>query len=160
MATLLLTAILFWSISGTSWIPESPTKSFDCRRYHGLPDRSCTPGGILTQDVFTICQSGYAASVRDVNSATRKSVLEAYDDVDPPHGAYELDHLIPLELGGSNDAANLWPEPALGARNSYDKDLVEDALRRAVCGGSVSLVSAQQLISSDWRTAFPAALLI
>ena len=29
------------------------------------------------------------------------------------HGsAYEVDHLISLELGGSNEVANLWPEAA------------------------------------------------
>jgi 5-methylcytosine-specific restriction endonuclease McrA len=28
------------------------------------------------------------------------------------HGAFEVDHLIPLELGGDNVIANLWPEAA------------------------------------------------
>jgi hypothetical protein len=33
--------------------------------------------------------------------------------------AYELDHLIPLELGGSNDLRNLWPQPFEGEWNAH-----------------------------------------
>jgi hypothetical protein len=35
-----------------------------------------------------------------------------------PRGAYEVDHLIPLELGGDNVIANLWPEAA--ERHHFD----------------------------------------
>ncbi len=28
--------------------------------------------------------------------------------------AHEVDHLVSLELGGSNDIRNLWPEPSAG----------------------------------------------
>ena len=42
----------------------------------------------------------------------------------------ELDHLVPLELGGSNDATNLWPEYP---PSPNPKDKVEDALNAAVC---------------------------
>lgn len=67
---------------------------------------------------------------------------------------YELDHLVSLELGGSNDAGNLWPErndhPS-GAINS--KDLVENALHRDVCSGRVTLAAAQSAIATDWTTA-------
>ena len=62
----------------------------------------------------------------------------------------ELDHLVPLELGGSNDATNLWPEyPPV----PNPKDKVENALNAAVCAGRVSLVAAQNAIASDWLTA-------
>jgi hypothetical protein len=69
-------------------------------------------------------------------------------------GDYELDHLVPLELGGSNDAGNLWPEPddhPAGAVNS--KDLVENALNTAVCTGKVTLTAAQTAIAAEWTTA-------
>lgn len=157
MSALLLAALLFWPVvllpaTQTAWTPAAPTKFAECRRSQGLPDPACTPGSVLTQDAATVCRAGYAAGVRDVSAATRRAVLAAYDDVDPPRGAYELDHLIPLELGGGNDAANLWPEPALGARNAYDKDLAENALRGAVCGGRIALVEAQRTMATDWRT--------
>jgi hypothetical protein len=62
----------------------------------------------------------------------------------------ELDHLVPPELGGSNDITNLWPE---AGRVPNPKDKVENALNRAVCAGKVSLAAAQNAIASDWLTA-------
>ena len=62
----------------------------------------------------------------------------------------ELDHLVPLELGGSNDATNLWPE--MGKRPN-PKDSVETALKHAVCKGTVTLAAAQQAIATNWHTA-------
>jgi hypothetical protein len=59
--------------------------------------------------------------------------------------------LVPLELGGSNDATNLWPEVGLPVGNPKDK--VENALNHAVCDGRVSLAVAQQAIASNWLTA-------
>jgi hypothetical protein len=62
----------------------------------------------------------------------------------------ELDHLVPLELGGANDAANLWPE---AGPVPNPKDSVEGVLNSAVCDGRISLASAQRAIARDWRTA-------
>ena len=62
----------------------------------------------------------------------------------------ELDHLVPLELGGSNDATNLWPEYP---PTPNPKDKVENALNAAVCEGRVSLTAAQDAIAADWLTA-------
>ncbi len=82
-----------------------------------LPDRRCTPGAVdpaVTQaDIrSTICSPGYAEGVRPPESQTEAFKFgQAY----PAYGitastGSELDHLVPLELGGANDAANLWPE--------------------------------------------------
>ncbi len=69
---------------------------------------------------------------------------------------YEEDHLVSLELGGNpTDPKNLWPEPyhttlngsELGAKQ---KDTVENYLHKQVCAGAVSLLKAQQAISTDW----------
>jgi hypothetical protein len=68
----------------------------------------------------------------------------------PGSARSELDHLVPLELGGSNDITNLWPE--LG-KIPNPKDGVERALNHAVCAGRVSLSAAQNAIASDWLTA-------
>jgi hypothetical protein len=104
----------------------------------------------------TICRSGYTSTVRPPESDTeafKKKIMAAYREPGSL-GDYELDHLVPLEVGGSNDAGNLWPErndhPS-GAINS--KDLVENALNRAVCAGSVTLAAAQAAIAADWTTA-------
>lgn len=73
--------------------------------------------------------------------------MAAYGDSGPT-SAYEEDHLIPLELGGSpSSPLNLWPEP--GAIPN-PKDGVENAAHHAVCDGTMSLVAAQQAIAKDW----------
>ena len=86
-------------------------------RHNGmLPDRHCTPGSIdpaVTQAniATTICRAGYTAAVRPPEAQTEHFKL---DVAEPAYGQAgvdgELDHLIPLELGGSNDATNLWVE--------------------------------------------------
>ena len=50
-------------------------------------------------------------------------------------GAYELDHLIPLELGGGNAATNLWPEAHHGVGSASVKDQLENHLHVLVCSG-------------------------
>jgi hypothetical protein len=122
-----------------------------------LPDRHCTPGAIdpaVTQaDIqSTICVSGYTETVRPPESQTEAfKFVQAYPAYGLASGTEsELDHLVPLELGGANDAANLWPEvgPVPNA-----KDSVEKALNRAVCDGRIRLARAQRAIARDWETA-------
>jgi hypothetical protein len=122
-----------------------------------LPDQRCTPGAIdpaVTQvDIqSTICLAGYTAAVRPPESQTEAfKFSQAYTAYGIPPGTQsELDHLVPLELGGANDAANLWPE---AGPVPNPKDSVEDALNKAVCNGQVSLASAQNAIARDWETA-------
>ena len=122
-----------------------------------LPDPRCTPGSIdpdVTQANIgsTICKEGWTKTVRPPEAQTERF---KYDAAYPAYGTpsaerTELDHLVPLELGGSNDATNLWPEypPA-----PNPKDEVEHVLNAAVCDGRVSLAAAQDAIASDWLTA-------
>jgi hypothetical protein len=127
-------------------------------RDHGrLPDPRCTPGAIdpaVTQaDIHsTICAAGYTATVRPPASQTGSFKFgEAYPAYGLTAGTEsELDHLVPLELGGANDAANLWPEA--GAIPN-PKDAVEDALHQAVCDGRITLARAQRAIARNWETA-------
>jgi hypothetical protein len=129
-----------------------------CRtRDHGeLPDRSCTPGAIdpaVTQANIgsTICRSGYTTKVRPPESQTEKFKWEV---AEPAYGQHdvpgELDHEIPLELGGANDARNLWVQ---AGPLPNPKDAVEDALNRAVCDGTVKLRAAQAAIAKNWLKA-------
>jgi len=72
-------------------------------------------------------------------------------------GTTELDHLVPLSLGGSNDSTNLWAEvsdiPNAGFRNL--KDGIEDRVHDAVCraGSWITLDAAQAALADDWTTA-------
>lgn len=122
-----------------------------------LPDRRCTPGAIdpaVTQGTIwsTICRSGYTENVRPPESQTESFKFgQAYPAYGIPSGtAAELDHLVPLELGGANDAANLWPE---AGPIPNPKDSVEDTLNHAVCDGRIGLARAQRAIASNWETA-------
>jgi hypothetical protein len=118
------------------------------------PDRSITPGETFAAATTSqVCVSGYSASVRNVSQATRLAVFAAYHVDYALHGGYELDHLIPLELGGDNAAANLWPEPLDGAGGAKIKDKLENKLHALVCSGQVALTEAQQAIAGDWYAA-------
>jgi len=67
---------------------------------------------------------------------------------------YEIDHLIPLELGGSNDLSNLWPQPYRPQPAAHEKDVLENYLHRQVCAGQVNIGAAQQAIARDWLKAW------
>jgi hypothetical protein len=123
-----------------------------------LPDPRCTPGSIdpiVTQANIssTICKGGWTdPHLRPPYAQTHWFKFHvAYPAYGLGWARSELDHLVPLELGGSNDATNLWPE--VGAPSGNPKDHVENALNAAVCDGRVSLAAAQQAIASDWMTA-------
>jgi hypothetical protein len=79
--------------------------------------------------------------------------MTAYD-IAAPLSDYELDHLIPLELGGASTVANLWPEPWADPRGAHRNDDLENALNRQVCSGSMTLSDAQHPIASDWEAAY------
>lgn len=115
-----------------------------------LPDAKCTPGAVLTTDIKTICKVGYTKTVRDVTLATRKKVFAAYGIPWSQHSSYEVDHLIPLEVGGSNDIKNLWPEWSAGKTGSISKDSFENYLHRQVCSGKMKIQEAQQEIATNW----------
>lgn len=107
-----------------------------------------------------ICTSGYSACIRKVPASTRKKVFEAYSDPEGNHHGFcsveqgcELDHLISLEIGGSNSEKNLWPQPYSGETwNAHVKDRLENWYHANVCNGHVSLKTAQDEISKDWIT--------
>lgn len=126
-----------------------------CRaRDHGmLPDPSCTPGAIdpaVTQANIgsTICRAGYTDTVRPPESQTEAFKWHV---AEPAYGQHdvsgELDHLVSLELGGANDARNLWVE---AGPIPNPKDAVENALNRAVCDGKITLRAAQRQIARNW----------
>ena len=123
------------------------------------PSPSLTPGATFASaSKDQVCVRGYTASVRSVSESDRNRVYEAYGVASADRENYVIDHLIPLELGGSNDASNLWPEPRQADTNdSKDKDNLENELHDLVCSGEVSLAVAQQAIV-HWDTVDVATL--
>jgi hypothetical protein len=127
-----------------------------------FPRHDLTPGAIdprVTQGNIrhTICRRGYTASVRppfQYTNAMKHRLMRAYGATGSIHD-YELDHLIPLELGGCPDCqANLWPQPRNVFPGAAEKDEVEDYLHHQVCSGVLPLAEAQREISSDWYAVY------
>jgi hypothetical protein len=73
-----------------------------------LPDHNLTPGDTLPVSVETLCIPGYPKGVRHVAGRVKESVYRYKLE---SHEGYTIDHLIAIELGGSNDPKNLWPQP-------------------------------------------------
>jgi 5-methylcytosine-specific restriction endonuclease McrA len=118
-----------------------------------LPRRSLTPGVVLSVSRSRICVAGYSASVRDVPSSESDAVYLRYRVVHVPY-AHEVDHLISLELGGSNAIANLWPEPYAGRWGARTKDVLENRLHALVCSGQLALPVAQHMEATNWVAAY------
>lgn len=127
------------------------TKTSGCQVNGKLPDSACTPGAIIsTATVSQICQSGYASSVRNVPTSEKDAVYAEYGIASHYSGEYEVDHLVSLELGGSNDISNLWPEAASPTPGFHQKDQVENYMHDQVCSGKVTLQQAQIEIATNW----------
>ena len=123
-------------------------------RDHGqLPDPRCTPGSYDPQMTKArICAPGYrTATYRPPTSQTDRAKWYVVEPAYGQHNVHgELDHLVPLELGGSNDLSNFWVE---AGKIPNPKDTVENRLHREVCSGKISLHAAQVDIAGNWMTA-------
>ena len=120
-----------------------------------VPDPLKTPGDVLTSDSGKVCVPGYTKTVRNVPQALKEQVYRSYGITSRQSGEYEIDHLISLELGGSNSARNLWPESyKTMPLNAHVKDALENRLHTLACSGKITLEQAQQAIARDWQAAY------
>jgi hypothetical protein len=135
------------------------TKTTGCVPQGPLPDKGCTPGNVFTDATVgdgsshDICAAGYNKTVPDIPLALQDQVYAAYGITTHVPGQYEIDHLVPVELGGNNapgDTSNLWPEPASPIPSFHEKDSVEIYLHNQVCTGKMSLHTAQVTIATNW----------
>mgnify|MGYP003910840855 CR=1 FL=1 len=110
-------------------------------------------------DANTVCVPRFSSqrrpSVRYTDPVKTAAML-AYRIPTSDRKRTELDHLVPLELGGSNDVSNLWPQISdlslVDEHNS--KDQVENRIKLAVCRDhKVTLVAAQEALARDWTAA-------
>src|SRR5205085_2010292 len=144
--------------SGPSSAPPSPERTppsapvqVDRSGVPILPDPKLTPGAALPVTTDDICVPGYTQAVRDVPSSVKRQVYEEYGITTHEPGEYEVDHLISLELGGSNSIRNLWPQSyRTQPWNAHVKDALENELHERVCSGQLDLKTAQREISGNW----------
>ena len=110
------------------------------------PDPVVTPGEAQNISLAEVKKRGSrGAQLSNIQPSVKRAVFLAYGlNLDEKN--YELDYLIPLSLGGSNSAKNLWPHSRKGSFWTIDKKLtLEKRVYRLVCAGRLSLVSARQL---------------
>jgi hypothetical protein len=115
--------------------------------------RASVPGAIdphVTQATIrdTICQRGYSAKVRPPRQFTDRIKRRLVNALPGSPQDYELDHLIPLGLGGHPTSPNnlwlqSWPEAAI-------KDRDELRLHREVCASRMTLEQAQHEMVTTW----------
>jgi hypothetical protein len=166
LAALLLAAVLVGAAAGGARSSDQPTidlgrtillaprvREAGCRR-GALPDRRCSPGAYyrnLTRAV--LCSPTFhTAAVRHVPQSERFAVEREYDMAPRSYGrALEIDHIVSLELGGSNDIANLFPESGGGEASYHMKDKLENRLHAMVCDRELGLRAAQTTIAANWR---------
>jgi hypothetical protein len=124
-----------------------------------MPDPKLTPGLATNEPLKKVCTRGEAKDERSVSEAEKKQVYARYGIAKcagycAGRQGCEIDHLISLELGGSNDITNLWPQPYDGEWSAHHKDQLENKLHELVCSSKITLKEAQQDISSDWVSAY------
>ncbi len=112
-----------------------------------------TPGAVRPLTTAQVCATRWGLDVRHVDDDTRAKVFAAYKVPLAARAGYVIDHLIPRELAGADDVANLWPQTIVAA---HVKDRTENALHRAVCAPSptITLRAAQQQMRA-WKDAAP-----
>ena len=122
-----------------------------------LPNHTLTPGQTRIVTIKDLCTTS-TSLVRNVPESTKNQVFANYkmkgNDRSVCSEGYEIDHLISLELGGSNNIKNLWPQSYCGDNNAHKKDKLENELHRQICLGKISIQDAQQCISSDWEMCY------
>jgi len=120
-----------------------------------LSDPKLTPGAVLPVTKVDICVPGYTNKVRNVPKSVKDQVYAEYGITSHKAGDYEVDHLISLELGGSNSIKNLFPESyRTQPWNAHVKDKLENKLHALVCSSQLDLTTAQHAIATDWIRAY------
>jgi hypothetical protein len=92
-----------------------------------------------------------------MSAARRDEILRRYGLPAGTHLDYEIDHLIPLCLGGSDDPSNLWPQPRRTIESTWNaeaKDRLERRMCDMVCDGEIDIATAQQAFATDWIAAY------
>jgi len=117
-----------------------------------LPNARLSPGQVAITDKSKLCPHADTKARRDVPESEKLAVCLEYgiSAKNCTGKTYEIDHIISLELGGSNDVVNLFPEPYLPSPGAHQKDQVENWLHQQVCTGQMPLAVAQREIAADW----------
>ncbi len=115
-----------------------------------LPRPDLTPGSVDDAfDVEAACASPIAPP--PIPAGLESAIFETYD-VDPSD--FEVQRLIPFELGGTTTADNLFPIPLEAHPGASDKPLVDNLVIELVCNGSVTVGTARSSMISNWPISY------
>ena len=131
-------------------LATAPVDACDVR-----PDKNLTGGAASIRTKERIAACGHAKKNRGQMQEREDEVLKRYGLPTGPHPDYEIDHLIPLCLGGSDDPSNLWPQPKRRTKeiwNAEEKQRLEDKVCKMVCDGNgkIDLAKTQEEFAADW----------
>jgi len=118
----------------------------------GAPDNACTPGAYVRLSRAEVCTPKDRPTLP---AAERRRLLADYGVPNWTGASGEIDHRVPVFLGGLTVRANLWPEPG-GIPNP--KDRLEVEVRRRICARhpTMRVRTAVRLFLADWRHAYRA----
>jgi hypothetical protein len=113
------------------------------------PDVVCTPGSLDDLSRAEVCTPKDHPALR---AADRRAILDRYGLSSWAGADGELDHRVPVFLGGRTEPANVWPER--GAIPNA-KDRLEVYVRARVCSDppTMRVETARRIFLSDWRYA-------
>jgi hypothetical protein len=120
---------------------------------HYKPNPKLTPGDALNVTADDLCKPGHAEIEGTISVRVKSQVFDRYGIRGTLIG-YNVDHLIPPGLGGSNSIKNLWPQPLGGDWMYQMKNRLERRLSKLVCSGALDLKVAQQEMARDWIGAY------
>ena len=110
------------------------------------PNASLTPGAIATTSTTQVCAMAHTSQA--IPAYVGKVVASEYGLVFDPV-KYGMDYLVPLDLGGADVYANIWPVATRGV-GFHQKEQLNARLRVLVCQGALSLNYVQTTLESDW----------
>ena len=128
-----------------------------------LPNNAATPGVVNTKVKpaninQTICKPSWvktalpkASALNRVKTAQMKAAKYAAGDAKK----YELDHRIPIEVGGDpRNPKNLWLQPLDIQWNALVKNKLETYVQTEICAGRMKLADGQAIFQRDWVDVF------
>lgn len=113
------------------------------------PDNACTPGAYRTLTRSQVCTP---KDRPDLPAADRRKIVGEYGVPEWSGRTGELDHRVPVFLGGTTAEDNIWPE-----RGSIPnrKDALELLVRRRICvEHSMRVRTAVRLFLANWVHAY------
>jgi hypothetical protein len=138
---------------------QTDTNAMDARFIHGSidrPDPKLTPGVVAITDLGAVCHltkrvhTSFLTRSPLMSAADQQAVLAEYKIPAQKALHYGLDFLVPLQLGGANVRANIWPVSTAHGLGFREKEILNIRLHVLVCQRQLPLDQAQREIVTDW----------